>query len=83
MHFALETGDVPVTKVFAQLLNFLQLQQVYPQHLNGFHHLKISTLKISFKSRKMSIFYQIVDVVIVGEKWLAFTPLMLNESLNI
>ena len=34
----LETSDVSVAEVLAQLLDLLQLQQMYPQHLDGDDH---------------------------------------------
>ena len=40
LHLPLETGYVPVTKVFTQLLNFFQLEQMNPQDLDGADHLK-------------------------------------------
>ena len=40
----LQTCDVSVTKIFAKLLDFLQLQQVYPQHLYGDDHQIINLL---------------------------------------
>ena len=44
LHLALETGDVSVAKIFAKLLDLLQLQQVYPQHLYGYDHQIINLL---------------------------------------
>ena len=40
LHLALQTGDVAVAEVLAQLLHLLQLEQVYSQHLDGFDHLQ-------------------------------------------
>ena len=40
LHLPFEAGDVTVAKVFAQLLDLFQLQQVYPKDLNGLYHLK-------------------------------------------
>ena len=34
----LQTGDVSVAEIFAKLLDLLQLQEVYPQHLYGDDH---------------------------------------------
>lgn len=39
VHLGLQAGDVAAAEVFAQLVHLLQLQQVNPQHLDGFHHL--------------------------------------------
>lgn len=39
VHLGLQAGDVAAAEVFAQLVHLLQLQQVDPQHLDGFHHL--------------------------------------------
>lgn len=39
MHLGFEAGDVPVTKVLAEFIDFLQLQQVDSQHLDRLHHL--------------------------------------------
>jgi len=39
VHLGFEAGDVPVTKVLAEFIDFLQLQQVDPQHLDRLHHL--------------------------------------------
>jgi hypothetical protein len=41
LHLALETGDVSVAEILAELLHLLQLQQVDPQHLDRSDHLKI------------------------------------------
>lgn len=40
VHLGLQAGDVAAAEVFAQLVHLLQLQQVNPQHLDGFHHLE-------------------------------------------
>jgi hypothetical protein len=40
LHLALETGDVSVAEILAELLHLLQLQQVNPQHLDRSDHLK-------------------------------------------
>ena len=40
----LQTGDVSVTKIFAKLLDLLQLQQVYPEDLYGYDHQIINLL---------------------------------------
>lgn len=39
MHLGFEAGDVAVAKVFAQLVDLLQLQEVDAQHLDCLHHL--------------------------------------------
>ena len=36
VHLGFEAGDVPVTKVLAEFIDFLQLQQVDSQHLIAF-----------------------------------------------
>jgi hypothetical protein len=41
LHLALETGDVSVAEILAELLHLFQLQQVDPQHLDCSDHLKI------------------------------------------
>ena len=46
----LETSDVSVTEIFAKLLDLLQLQQVYPQHLYGYDHQVIHLLVTREKS---------------------------------
>ena len=46
----LQTCDVSVTKIFAKLLDLLQLQQVYPQHLYGYDHQIIHLLVTREKS---------------------------------
>lgn len=40
LHLALQTRDVPVAEVLAQLLHLLQLQQMDTQHLYRFDHLQ-------------------------------------------
>lgn len=40
LHLPLQTADVSVAKVLAQLLDLLQLQKMYTQHLYRFDHLK-------------------------------------------
>ncbi len=40
LHLALETSDVSVAEILAELLHLLQLQQVDPQHLDRSDHLK-------------------------------------------
>lgn len=39
VHLGLEAGDVAAAEVLAQVAHLLQLQQVDPEHLDGFHHL--------------------------------------------
>lgn len=39
VHLGFEAGDVTVAKVFAEFIDFLQLQQVDPQDLDCLHHL--------------------------------------------
>lgn len=39
VHLGLQAGDVAAAEVLTQVAHLLQLQQVDPQHLDGFHHL--------------------------------------------
>lgn len=39
VHLGFEAGDVPVTKVLAEFIDFLQFQQVNSQDLDCLHHL--------------------------------------------
>lgn len=39
VHLGFEAGDVTVTKVLAEFIDFLQLQQVDSQDLDCLHHL--------------------------------------------
>lgn len=40
VHLGFEAGDVTVTKVLAEFIDFLQLQQVDSQDLDCLHHLR-------------------------------------------
>ena len=40
VHLGFEAGDVTVAKVLAELVDFLQLQQVDSQDLDCLHHLR-------------------------------------------
>lgn len=48
VHFCLQTGNVPTTEVFTELVHLLQFKKMNTQDLDCFHHLevgKIQTLK--------------------------------------
>lgn len=45
VHLRLEAGDVAAAEVLTQVAHLLQLQQVDPQHLDGFHHLQVGGVK--------------------------------------
>ena len=47
LHLSFEAGDVPVAKVFAQLLDLLQLEQMNPQHLYRADHQVVDFFVIS------------------------------------
>jgi len=47
LHLPLETSDIPVAEVFAQLLHLFQLQQVNPQHLDRSDHKLVCLLTVA------------------------------------
>lgn len=47
VHLGFEAGDVAVTKVLAEFIDFLQLQQVDSQDLDCLHHLYTARLSAS------------------------------------
>ena len=77
----LQTGDVSVAEIFAKLLDLLQLQEVYPQHLYGDDHQVVHLLVT--REERLLVFLLMLKMLYMKETLEPVRHLHLHKGLHV